>query len=88
MKVSPKTHTKPLGQEWETYCLQAVKEISVQPLADHKLNKKTSMATHDKAYKIYRISSEKSLKQQIKQAATTDNPGKGRESNSKVAALF
>ena len=73
MKVSPKTHTEPPGQEWETYWLQAVKEISVQSLADHKLNKKTSMATHDKAYKIYRISSEKSLKQQTTNKTSSSN---------------
>lgn len=46
-----------------------------------------SMGTHDKEYELYRISSEKSLKQQTANT-TTNNPVEGRDSDFRVATLF
>lgn len=63
MEAHHKTHTVP-GKYWEIFSFWVFKEMSVQD---------TFMATHDKEYRLYKISSEKLL-DKLQQAATT-NPG-------------
>ena len=61
------TYRQPLSRNSETYWFHKLTQISVQSLIDHQANREeTSVITHNK-YRLYRLSSEKSLGKQQQQ---------------------
>lgn len=72
LKSYPNTYTCPLGKRYEMYHFMTFQQISVQSLADHKVDwTEPPMGAHNREYELYWNSPGKSL---YKQMGTKANP--------------
>ena len=64
--MCPDIHTEPLSKDWRTHGFQVFEEITVQLLAEHQASQaEVLVAIHNTKYRLYTISLEKLLKNEI-----------------------